>query len=111
MKLRFPPRIEVEISSRNFWVKVVEFLQQNWAIIVPDDETGVTVHFVDDVSGVFDRLSFPSLKTAEAALRRNGFDRYSEKPELQSFLRPPAPPFHEAEHPSGSIYSSGRFWR
>jgi len=71
MKLRFPPRIEVEISSRNFWVKVVEFLQQNWALIVHHDATGVTVHFVDDVSGVFDRLSFPTLKTAEAALRRN----------------------------------------
>ena len=42
MKLRFPHRIEVKISSRDFLVKVVEFLQQNWQLILPFGATILT---------------------------------------------------------------------
>ena len=67
----------IEIRSRDYWFKIVEFLQQNWALI--DDAPGgrgCTVFFFGDTSGVFDRLSFssaplhvtPSVKRHETAL-------------------------------------------
>ena len=102
----------VEIQSRDYWVKVVEMLQQNWALIDPAaKDEGVIVYFVHDLSGVFDRLTFPSKVAAEAALRHNGFSKFSADPKLGEFLTPPPPPFREAKHPNGPIYSSGRFWR
>jgi hypothetical protein len=100
----------VEIQSRDYWFKVVDFLQQNWALI---DETteSCAVFFFGDTSGVFDRLAFPSVAEAEAALRRNGFTRFAEDKKAQGFIAVPQPPFHERPHPNGPIYSSGRFWR
>ena len=101
---------EVRISSRDYWVKVVEMLQQNWALIDGTDAGGAVVFFVTDGSGVFDRISFPSLSAAKEALQSNGFKRFAGNPHLEEFLRRPPPPFHEATHPNGPIYSSGRFW-
>lgn len=100
----------VEIRSRDYWFKIVEFLQQNWALI---DETseGCTIFFFGDTSGVFDKLTFSSMAEAETALRRNGFSRYAENKEAQGFIGIPQPPFHDRPHPNGPIYSSGRFWR
>lgn len=100
----------VEIRSRDYWFKIVEFLQQNWALI-DENLDGSTVFFFDDASGVFDLLSFPSVAEAEAALRRNGFDRFLEDRQAQEFIALPKPPFQEQTHPSGPIYSSGKFWR
>lgn len=102
---------EIEIPSRDYWVKIVEFLQQNWALIAPGSNAGVTVYFLHDLSGVFDRLSFSNQKEAETALARNGFERFAGNPSLRTFLIPPAPPFREDEHPNGPIYSSGEFWQ
>lgn len=98
----------VTIESRDFWFKVVEMLQQNWALIEADSE-GVTVFFISDTGGVFDQLSFPSTEEAADALRRNGFQRFSDDPRA-GVLSPPDPPFHHHPHPNGPIYSSGRFW-
>ncbi|MBK6553085.1 MAG: hypothetical protein IPP18_15270 [Rhodocyclaceae bacterium] len=100
----------VEIRSRDYWFKIVEFLQQNWALI-DENPDGCTVFFFGDTSGVFDRLSFPSVAEAEAALRRNGFARFSADKKAQEFIAIPQPPFHERPHPNGPIYSSGKFWR
>ena len=100
----------VEICSRDYWFKVVDFLQHNWALI-DGASAGCTVFFFSDTAGVFDRLSFASVAEAEAALRRNGFTRFSEDRKVQEFLAIPQSPFHEQPHPSGPIYSSGRFWR
>jgi hypothetical protein len=101
----------IEIHSRNYWFKIVEFLQQNWALIdVTNDEKNFTVFFFSDTSGVFDRLSFSSIADAEQALRRNGFALFSEDKQAQEFIAVPQPPFYEHAHPNGSIYSSGRFW-
>ena len=101
---------EVTIQSRDHWFKVVEFLQQNWALIDPC-ETGVIIRFFGDTSGVFDEMKFPSQAAAEEALLRNGFRRYDEDKEAQKFIACPQPPFHRRNHPNGPIYSSGRFWR
>lgn len=101
---------EVPILSRDYWFKVIEMLQQNWALIDPA-EHGVDVFFVHDGSGVFDEMHFASLGEATGALCRNGFRRYAEDAEAQTFIAPPVPPFRQSGHPNGPIYSSGRFWK
>lgn len=102
----------VEIKSRDYWFKVVEFLQQNWALIdVERDNPGCTVFFFGDTSGVFDRLRFGDVRMAEQALDRNGFRRFADDLAAQEVIARPAPPFYESGHPNGEIYSSGRFWR
>lgn len=103
---------EVQIESRDFWVKVVDMLQQNWALVddIPERKEA-TAYFIHDQSGVFDRLPFRDRGQAERALERNGFRRYLTDAQLQSFLRPPEPPFTEGVHSNGKIYSSGRFWK
>lgn len=100
----------VEIKSDDFWVKVVEMLQQNWALIESVPAGGVCVYFISDTSGVFDEISFSSVDEAIAALGRNGFSCYADDQKLQSFPRPPSAPFHRNAHPNGPIYSSGKHW-
>jgi hypothetical protein len=101
---------EIPIQSRDYWFKVIEMLQQNWALI--DATPGsVTVYFVNDTGGVFDEIPFDSLDTAETSLSENGFQRFADDPKFASFLYPPNPPFTLQPHPNGPIYSSGRFWR
>lgn len=100
----------VNIKSRDYWVKVVEMLQQNWALIDEQPDGRAKVCFIGDTSRVFDEMMFPSVAEAERALRRNGFGRFAEDPEAKDFLLPPPPPFTRREHPNGPIYSSGRFW-
>lgn len=82
----------VNIRSRDYWFRIVEFLQQNWALV---DEgagrAGCSVHFVGDRSRVFDRLRFPSV--SESALLRNGFRRYDEDEKAQELIAKPEPPF------------------
>jgi hypothetical protein len=103
---------EIEIRSRDYWFKIVEFLQQNWALIDQDaNGPGCTVYFFGDTAGVFDRLRFPSVAEAEVALLRNGFKRYATDPKAQEFIAKPEPPFWESRHPNGAIYSSGRYWK
>ncbi|HIJ39375.1 MAG TPA: hypothetical protein HPP80_10830 [Rhodospirillaceae bacterium] len=101
----------VQIQSRDFWVKVVEMLQQNWALLAPESPPGVRVYFINDASGVFDEIAFISADEACKALGRNGFFRFVDDKEAQSILCPPSGPFHRYPHPNGPIYSSGRFWR
>ena len=38
------------IQGSDLWVKIVEFLQQNWATIEPDAARGVCVYFISDTS-------------------------------------------------------------
>lgn len=103
----------VDIHSRDYWVKVVDNLQQNWALVETGDKQSseARVFFMGDTSGVFDEMSFPSADEARRALQNNGFDRYADDRLLQSFLAPPEPPFRRSQHPNGAIYSSGRYWR
>jgi hypothetical protein len=105
------PSRTLEIPSTDDWFKVVGMLQQNWALIAPNDDGSVTTFFISDASGVFDRLSFATLADAMAVLARNGFAPLAEDEEAQDFIHPPAPPFRERRYPNGPIYSSGRFWR
>lgn len=92
------------------WIKLVGMLQQNWAVVVEQDQTSLVV-FYNDLCAVFDEISFPSTSEAEAALRRNGFSKYRENPGHQEFIALPEGDFVEGSHPSGQIYSSGQYWR
>lgn len=98
----------ITIQSRDYWYKVIEMLQQNWAL-VDTSPIGATVYFVSDTSGIFDEMSFDSRAAAEDALHTNGFTRYAGDSSATAFLRCPEPPFTVRPHPNGPIYSSGRF--
>ncbi len=100
----------VEIKSRDYWFKIVEFLQQNWALIDQQD-SGVVVWFFGDTAGVFDELKFKTEAGATRALKRNGFKLFAEDPKAQEFIAQPEPPFSRRPHPNGPIYSSGRYWK
>jgi len=100
---------EIKIKSRDFWFKVVEMLQQNWALIDKSDKV-VRVYFISDTSGVFDELEFENHLIAESGLKKNGFSKYNEDKEAQNFIALPKGPFFKSKHPNGEIYSSGRYW-
>lgn len=96
--------------SCDFWFKVVEFLQQNWALI-ESNAGGAVVYFLSDTGGVFDEITFDSEQAARSALRRNGFRLFAEDPEAHEFIEAPRAPFERRPHANGAIYSSGRFWK
>jgi hypothetical protein len=100
-----------QINSTNYWFKIVEFLQTNWALIEEYEDGRAIVSFIDDTSGTFDEIVFLSLEQAVSELIDNGFDLYSEATQVHDFLKPPTPPFKVVEHINGPIYSSGRFWK
>ena len=91
------------------WFKVVEFLQQNWAVVIQRDNDVLAV-FYDDGCGVFDEMPFPTHEEAEQALRRNGFSKFLDDEQAEEVIRLPRGQFKERPHPNGKIYSSGRFW-
>lgn len=98
------------LQSDDLWVKVIDMLQHNWAL-VEEASGSAKVFFIDDSGGIFDDMSFTSAQAARSGLIHNGFRRYADDAELQSFVRPPLPPFRRRQHPNGRIYSSGQFWR
>jgi hypothetical protein len=100
----------VSIRSRDYWFKIVDFLQHNWALVDTIAE-GTTIWFLGDTSGVFDKIECPSARDAEVALLRNGFRRFAGDADASKTMTPPAPPFHQQPHPNGPIYSNGRFWK
>ena len=101
----------VHLHGTDFWVKIVGMLQQNWALIEAEPAGRVRVRFIADTSGIFDEIGFESAGHGEAALTCNGFRRFADSPDLQSFLQPPSAPFRRTTHPNGPIYSSGRYWQ
>jgi hypothetical protein len=48
----------IAIQNTDLWVKIVEMLQQNWAVIEAEDAEAVRVYFISDTSGVFDEMAF-----------------------------------------------------
>ena len=58
----------VTIQSTDYWIKVVEMLQQNWALIEAIKPEGVCVYFISDTSGVFDQMSFADEIAAREAV-------------------------------------------
>ena len=100
----------MHIEAQDYWVKVVEMLQQNWALIEDTESGTVIIYFIDDHGGVWDEIEYKSEGEAKSALEINYFKHYDSDPKLKSFLRVPSPPYHKTTHPNGAIYSSGQFW-
>ena len=107
--MMYEDEAEIETANEDYWFKIVEFLQQNWAVIEPEG-SGFKILFFDDCSGIFDSIEFDSLEDAESALKRNGFGNYNEDQEAQDFIAKPKAPLRGGAHLINSIYSSGRFW-
>jgi ADP-ribosyl-[dinitrogen reductase] hydrolase len=109
MRAGFAEGDPVEVLRETFWVKIVSFLQQNWAAIddVPGT-SGVRIWFFGDTSGVFDFIDYPSREAARRALHVNGFSVWTA--ERFDFIGKPSAPFEWRSHPNGEIYSSGRYW-
>ena len=99
----------IDINNRDFWIKVVGMLQQNWALIGKNGDSNA-VYFLDDMGKVFDHIDFESVDEAQAALARNGFRLFAEEKKLQEIISLPREPFTYGSHPSGKIYSSGDYW-
>ena len=74
----------IELNSETFWVKIVDFLQQNWALIEMKDDK-VIVYFIQDASMVFDKIEFKTIEDAEKGLLKNGFKLYLDN-NLSNFL-------------------------
>ena len=83
---------DIEISSNQFWFKIVGFLQQNWALIESQPiEKKVTVYFIQDASMIFDKIEFETKEQAEIGLIKNGFKKHLDKKEKKYRLHCSAP--------------------
>jgi hypothetical protein len=98
----------IELKSEIFWVKIVDFLQQNWILIEVIDNK-VIVFLIQDASMVFDKIEFKTIKDAENGLLKNGFKLYLDKnKDFQDFIVSPKKSFGDSPRP---IYSSGQYWK
>jgi hypothetical protein len=87
----------VPIQSADFWVKVVEMLQQNWAVIESRGAGGACVYFITDMSGVFDEISYSSMRArryvataSDASQKTTICNRFSAR-RLRRFVGPLIP--------------------
>jgi hypothetical protein len=89
----------IELKSEIFWVKIVDFLQQNWALIEIINNK-ITVFFIQDSSIIFDEIEFNTIDEAEKGLLKNGFKLFLDENEnFQEFISPPKRPFTESSKP------------
>lgn len=86
----------LSIKSRDFWVNIVDFLQQYWALIENNNDTGMAnVYFIHESSGVFATMEFESNEIAEKALLQNGFKKFNDPLEkYNEYITPPEAPFY-----------------
>lgn len=90
---------DIELKSETFWVKIVDFLQQNWALIEIIDSK-IFVFFIQDASMVFDKIEFKTIEDAENGLLKNGFKLYLDENEnFENFIVPPKKPYGESPRP------------
>lgn len=87
--------MEIKIKSKDFWVNIVDFMQQYWALIDKDEDSkSVTVYFIHEGSGVFTNMKFKSFTIAEKALLQNGFKKFNDPLEKYTdFMMPPKEPY------------------
>jgi hypothetical protein len=99
---------EVVINSNDFWLNIVDFLQQYWVLIDKSKEDEeVTVYFLNEGSGIFADMRFDSVEIAEKALLQNGFKKYSDPLEkYREYLTPPSRPYYMVRHSEGQRIGS-----
>ena len=91
---------EVKINNNDFWINIVDFLQQYWALIEKEDGAEeVTVYFLNDGSGIFAKMHFDRMEIAQKALMQNGFKKYDDPLEKYTeYLNPPEKPYYMIKH-------------
>lgn len=104
-----------DLDRKRFWVKVVGMLQQNWAVVRVDEESGhVQIWFINDHLDAFDFIDCADRVGACEALKANGFRVFSFK--SHSGLDSPIPALLKRKERFGvrwvprRIYSSGEYW-
>lgn len=101
----------IDLRTDEYWVKVVDFLSHNWAVVRLTRDGTPELLFFDDRSHVFDKLTFAEVSEAIAGLRRNGFELYDEIGDFREILAKPTPPFTMERRNLRTVYSSGDLWR
>lgn len=104
-----PPFKTSPISLDAYWCKVIGLGEHNWAVILPSGPRFEVVFFTND-SCIFDKMNFFSQEQAISALEKNEFSLYKDDDLLQQYVQAPQHPFGHRDHPSGKIYSSGKYW-
>ena len=121
----------LNIAIRDWWVKPIEMLVHNWALIEESSPGTITVYFFHDegsVKGggeqpspyrlseiqglvaVVDSLDFQSQADAVAGLRDNGFRRLAKYPGPWQGMEPVGD-FYDARPYEPGIYSKGGYWQ
>ena len=123
---------KIKISSKTWWVKPIEMLVHNWALIEEDSKNNFTVYFFHDRGttkgggpktnpyrnlrqengfiAIIDSLKFKSRNECEIALRRNKFELLSELPGPWVGEEPEGLIYDAREYEKG-IYSSAGYWK
>lgn len=101
----------INLKTDDLWVKVVDFLVHNWAVVRMTRSGTPELIFFDDRSRVFDTLPFDDVDKAIAGLRLNGFERYEQMGDFREVLPRPQPPFVMERSNFRPVYSSGEYWR
>ena len=98
---------QIDLKTDNFWVKVMEMLVHNWAVVRLTRSGVPELVFFDDRSRVFDTMQFADVDEAIAGLRRNGFVPFDQTGDFKEFLPKPKPPFTMERSNFRPVYSSG----
>lgn len=88
----------IRIVSRNYWFKIVDFLQTNWSLIDEQEDGSACVWFFSDTSIVFDEKAFDTLEEAVNWLMDEGFDLYDQNDEVKESISPPKQPIKRVTH-------------
>ena len=90
-----PGKNPLVLKSQDFWFKIFGMLNQLWALIEEDPESGhVVVYWIDDNSGVRKKREFPTAQAAEMFLLEDGYRLYSQDRRAWAFLIPPGNPYN-----------------
>lgn len=92
-----------EIKSTNYWFKIDEFLQANWALIEESEDAKATIFLIGATSEIFDEIHVQTLERAVDELVDNGYELYSEATQLHKCLQPPCSPFTVSCMAAGKI--------
>lgn len=116
------------IKSRSWWVKPLEMISHNWALIEENQDESATVYFFHDLGipkgsnsgytlkqlkgrcAVVDSLDFAYEDLAKMALKYNGFRMLQDNPGPWDGYEPFGT-FYDARNTEEGVYSKGGYWK
>jgi hypothetical protein len=123
---------EFKIKSNEWWIKPLEMMVHNWALVENQATGEAVVYFFHDqgktkgggalpnpykfysqINGyiaVIDSLEFENVLKAEKGLLRNGFTRLADTEGPWTGGEPEGQ-FYDARKYESGIYSSGEYWQ